>query len=421
MNGDFNLLEFAGLEGDTPWELEQPTPTDFRFVIEKERLSMEETGKQLASFIGESIEAEEIESPDGEIEWTMRVRVNGLPTDVVVWIEKLNDSIRNSTGVHDGCILAVQTILHRGDPLTHFSNLMRLFGGIDIPLHSVCDLPTGRWFTKDIVDSVFVQDSIEPPEEVLWMTRLVEGPEECEPEERWAWVTTHGLSRCGRAELEMLGAPATLASEAVQLVDGLAAITLETPLPPVKQPITLGSNILVSLLGNKEAIELLEDEMPRGENYSFPSAVIAHHDGGSICPLDALLSMRAGNSSIIKSQRSTSRQATIAQSGWNLFKKAAEQIGESEHATCLAQVPWANTEDEDSPREYLWFRIVEVGKDLMTGELAHKPSLVTSLLEGHQEQLSPNDVTDWVVMTPVGPMGPLDAEAIEEFLSQLIN
>jgi len=296
-----------------------------------------------------------------------------------------------------------------------------LFGGIDIPLHSVCDLSTGRWFSKEIVDSIFVQDSIEPPEEVLWMTRLVEGPQANEPEERWAWVTTHGLSRCGRVELEMLGVPATLASEAVQLVDGLAALTLETALPLAKQSITLGSNILVSLLGNKEAIELLEDEMPRGEQGSAPSAVIVHYDGGSVCPLDALNIMRSGNSSIVKSQRSTARQATIAQSGWSLFKRATEQIGESEHATCLAQVPWANTQDEDSPREYLWFRIVEVGKDSMTGELAHKPALVTTLVEGHREQLSPSDVTDWVVMTPVGPMGPLDAEAIEEFLTQLMN
>jgi uncharacterized protein YegJ (DUF2314 family) len=416
MKSDFNLLEFADLCEDHPWELEQPTPTDLRLVIENTQMDMEEVGKHLASFVGESIEAEEIESPDGDIDWTMRVRVNGLPTDVVIWVEPLNDATRDSTGVKNGSILAVQTILHKGDPLTHFSNLMRLFGGIDIPLHSVCDLSTGRWFTKEIIETVFVQDTIEPPEEVLWITRLVESPETSEPEDRWAWVTTHGLTRCGRVELEMLGVPAVQSSEAVQLIDGLAALTLESPLPSTGQPISLGSQLTVSLLSCNEAIALLLKEMPRGENRKTPSVVVAHHDGMKICPQDALRSMSSGNSSIIKSQRSTSRQASFAQLQWSVFVKAAKQIGDNEHATCLVQVPWSNTDDEDSPREYLWFRVVEVNNGLITGELAHTPALVTSLRQGHKEQLTPTDVTDWVVMTPVGPMGPQDAEAIEEFL-----
>jgi len=41
--------------------------------------------------------------------------------------------------------------------------------------------------------------------------------------------------------------------------------------------------------------------------------------------------------------------------------------------------------------------------------------------EGHEEKLTADDVTDWVVMTPVGPMGPSDAGAIREFLSQFTN
>lgn len=416
MKNDFNLQEFAGLTEDFTWELEQPTPTDLRFVIESSTLVMEEVGKQLASFVGESIEAEEIDSPDGDIEWTMRARINGLPTDLVIWVEPLNDAIRDSSEVTEGCVLAVQTILYSGDPLTHFSNLMRLFGAIDVHLHSVCDLSTGRWFSKEIVDSVFVQDTFEPPESVLWITRVVEGPDANEPEERWAWITTHGLSRCGRVELEMLGVPAPLSSEAVQLVDGLAALTLETQLPPTGQPVALGSEISLSILPRNEAMKLVTNEMPRGTINDSQTAVMVHHDGTSICPIEALQSMRSGNTSIIKSQRSTSRQANIAQSQWDTLIKAAEHIGESDHATCLVQVPWSNSEDEDSPHEYLWFRVVKVGKNGVIGELAHKPSEVTSLIEGHREQLISSDVTDWVVMTPVGPMGPLDAESIEEFL-----
>ena len=115
------------------------------------------------------------------------------------------------------------------------------------------------------------------------------------------------------------------------------------------------------------------------------------------------------------------RQASIAKQQWKLFLRAAEQIGESEHATCLVQVPWTNNEDEDAPREYLWFHVIETNQGNVEGKLAHTPALVTSLQEGHQETIGIDDISDWLVMTPVGPMGPSDAEAIDSFVDQFNN
>ncbi len=422
MKNEFDLLEFAGISDERPWEISPPAPTDLRAVVSNEQImTVEEIGKSIASFIGETIEAEEIEPPDEELPWAMRVRIVGLPSDIILWAEPLSEAIKETTGIQTGWILALQTILHNGDPLTHFSNLMRLLGGVDMPIESVCDVPTGRWFTKEIIETVFVHDDIEPPEEVLWITRLVEEPEGGDPEDRWAWITTHGLTRCGRAELEMLGVPAVLSSEAVHLVDGLAALTLETPLPPIGQPISLGSELLVSLLECERAIPMLRDGMPGREGRNTPSIVISSHDETSVYPHDALTILQMGETAVMKTLRSTNRRATLAKSKWTLLLKAAKNIGTSEHATCLAQVPWSNNEDENSPREYLWFRIVEISTDTITGELAHKPALVTSLEEGHREEIIKADITDWVVMTPVGPMGPGDAEAIDDFLDQFKN
>jgi uncharacterized protein YegJ (DUF2314 family) len=375
-------------------------------------------GKAIASCVGESIEIEEVEPPESDVKWAMRARINGLVHDVLFWAEPLNSASKEATGVEDGWVLALQTVLHNGDPLTHFSNIMRLLGRIDLQIESVCDLSTGRWFTKEILDSVFGEDDIEAPEEVLWITRLVEAPEGGDPDDRWAWVTTHGLSRCGRVELEMLGVPAVLSNEAVHLVDGLAALTLETPLPQAGQPISLGSNLLLSLMKPEEAIQSLQNGMPGKEVRTSPSAVITSHDGTALFPQNALGILKVGETAVMRTKRSTSRKASIAKSQWSLFVNAAKQIGASEHATCLAQIPWSNTQEEDAPREYLWFRIVDVNQDSMTGELAHKPALVTSLEEGHQEEIDLEDITDWIVMTPVGPMGPSDARAIEEFLGQ---
>ncbi|MBC8201653.1 MAG: DUF2314 domain-containing protein, partial [Planctomycetes bacterium] len=112
------------------------------------------------------------------------------------------------------------------------------------------------------------------------------------------------------------------------------------------------------------------------------------------------------------------RSATIAQNTWSRLLQAASQIGQSEHAGCLVQVPWEHAKDESEQREYLWFRVVEVREAEVIGELAHVPDLVTTLREGQKETITKQDITDWILLTPVGPMGPSDIDAINSFLTQ---
>lgn len=422
MQDDFDILEFAGLNNEKPWELKEPTLTDFRAVVNGDvQCTLEELGACIANVIGESIEAEEIEPPGDDVPWALRVRLKDVPTDIIFWVETLSEATKAESNVDSGWILALQTVLHPGDPLTHFANLMRLLGNIQIPIHSVCDIATGRWFPKDIIQKVFIESDVEPPEEILWITRLIEAPEDVEPEDRWAWVSTHGLNRCGRAELEMFGVPGGISSEAVHLVDGLAGLTLETSLPPEGQPISLGSNLLVSLMPCNQALQMLVDGMPGLEDHKTPTVAITAPDGAKVFPEIALLTLRQGGTSIMKSLRSTNRQSLLAQNTWDLLVAAVHQIGKSEHAACLAQVPWANADDPDSPREYLWFTVEEATETHVVGVLAHTPALVTSLEEGHRETILKEDLSDWIVLTPVGPMGPSESDSIRSFLDQFNN
>lgn len=422
MSENFNILEFAGLSDDRPWELPEPIPTDFRAVIASEECpTLEDVGKAIATFVGEPINAEKIDFPENDIQWAMRARVVGIPTDLLLWAEPLNAASSEATDVKAGWVLALQTVLHPGDPLTHFSNLMRLLTGSELHVHSVCDLQTGRWFPRPILERVFVQDTLEAPEEVLWITRLSEAPSDAEPEERWAWISTHGLTRCGRAEVEMLGVPSVLSSEAVCLVDGIAALTLETSLAPVGKTISLGPKLFVSTMGCEEAVSMLHENMPGRADRCTPSVAIVHHDNASVCPTEALETLRNGDVPIPKTHRSTKRAAEQARLRWDVLIRSATQIGSSEHATCMVQIPWSNTQDEDAPREYLWFRVVEVQGQTVVGELAHQPQYADSLEDGHRECVSSDDIADWVLMTPVGPLGPNDADAIEDFLDQFVN
>mgnify|MGYP002861362355 CR=1 FL=1 len=422
MGDNFNILKFAGLSEERPWELNEPLPTNLRAVIAaKECPALESVGKAIATFVGESIDAEKITPPESDIVWSMRARIVGLPADVLLWAEPLNAATSDAAEVKDGWVLALQTVLHTKDPLTHFSNLMRILAGSELCVHSVCDLSTNRWFPESTLKSVFMQEGLDAPEEVLWITRLVEAPSNVEPEDRWAWISTNGLSRCGHAEVEMLGVPSVLSTEAICLVDGIAALTFETPLAAAGKNISLGPKLLFSTMECNQAVEILDETMPGRADRNIPSVAIVGQGEAVLCPTEALDSLRSGNTPIPKTLRSTARSAELARIHWDVLLRSAIQINSSEHAACMVQIPWSNTEEEESPREYLWFRIVEVQGQAVVGELAHQPQYVTSLENGHREKITSQEITDWVLMTPIGPMGPNDSSSIEEFLDQFVN
>ena len=141
MGNGFNILEFAGLSEDRPWELTQPQPTDLRAVVStKDCPTLEGVGKAIASFVGEAIDTEKIEPPESDVSWAMRARIGDIPADVLLWAEPLTISPPDAIDLETGWVLALQTVLHSGDPLTHFSNLMRVLAGSDLDVHSICDL-----------------------------------------------------------------------------------------------------------------------------------------------------------------------------------------------------------------------------------------------------------------------------------------
>ena len=418
MEQNFDLLSFAGLSKDEPFALSKPTTTDLRaIIVGGAAVSNEEICKLIANVVGEQIQSIPIDHEEESIGWAMQIRFESLATDFLLWAEPLSTTMRDDFKVGDGWVLALQTMLHPDDPLTHFSNLMRLIGSLDLDVHSICDIPTGRWFPMNIVSSLFIEDDIEPPLEVLWITRLVEAPEDEEPENRWAWISTHGLSRCQKVEIEMLGVPSVLSTEAIHVVDGIASLVFESPLPKSSESFSIGPDMSVSVVDYDLAKAMLITDMPGNIERVNPTAIVTRAGGEQLCPQEVLEQLRSTNAAIVKSTRSTKRQTAIAHRSWDTFVQAARSIGQSEHAACMVQIPFAHTEEE--PREYLWFTVETFGDQQFTAKLAHQPMYASSMSEGHQDNFTMLDVTDWVVMTPVGPLGPNDCEAIEEFLTQI--
>jgi uncharacterized protein YegJ (DUF2314 family) len=148
-----------------------------------------------------------------------------------------------------------------------------------------------------------------------------------------------------------------------------------------------------------------------------PCGIITAVDGGF--PADVVQRMRQGDATIARTMRSTRRRAVSARDTWDLVLTVARLIGQRDDAACLVQVPYAAEAGDDGRREHLWFRIVEQEGDGVIAELAHAPRVAQGLTPGHRETIVRDDITDWLVMTPIGPLGTDDIDAVHDFVDQL--
>jgi uncharacterized protein YegJ (DUF2314 family) len=392
------------LDQDTapPWRLDIPEPTDLHALLAIEDVpEMEQIGQAVATFAGETIDAVPMDAPQEFMVWFMRMSVRGLPSDLAVWIEHPSDDLLGVAEVEGGIVLGVQTMLSADDPLTHFVNLFRLIAGSLPEVCGIGDLVTGRWHPREVIDNYYLSDETEPAESVLWVTHHLHDRDV---------VCTNGLARCGRAELAMIDVPDEDAAAAVDLIDGVAALSLESALPEVGVAMELGHELTVSLR-DWEQLPTSDIPMPG------PCGVIAAVDGGF--PTDVLQRMRQGDASIARTMRSTRRRAVSARDTWDLVLTVARLIGQRDDAACLVQVPYAAEDDANGRREHLWFRIVDQDGQSVIAELAHAPRVAQGLTPGHRETIARDDITDWLVMTPIGPLGTDDIDAIHDFVDQL--
>ena len=418
MDTHLNILSLAGPQGETVWRINPPCPTDLRVVVAGDGPSpLEEVGRALATFVGAAVDVAEMDATDTSTAWIARVRIPALPADAVFWAEEAAPEALELAGCSDGWTLAMQTGLHADDPVGHFADLLRILTGSLAGAAGIVDVNTGRWHPREVLESTVLDAQGDLPEEALWITRVVDGPADAEPADRHAWITTHGLDRCGRAELEMLAVPPILVSDAVQLVDAVAAISLEQDLPAAGVEIPLADECGITLAAPSDVLDRLPPGAPGSGQRDAYCAIITGTE--ELFPRELVSRLRRGDATIVRTVRSTRRRAEMAQTTWSLLLELAVRVGDREDAACLAQIPFADPSDPDGRREHLWFRIVEVEGSAAVGQLAHAPRVAEGIGPRHREAIACEDVTDWLILTPVGPLSPGDEEAVRDFLHQL--
>ena len=233
---------------------------------------------------------------------------------------------------------------------------------------ALLDPATGRWLDAAEWRDDRGQDETASLEE-LWCVRVHRRPGASK-----VWLSTEGLVRCGRPELELLEIPESLAAPGAALLDDLAALLLEEA-PSPETPWRIGPSIEVSLERLDEVLASLAASAPGSledrRRLDADAAIDAHR--AVVCaserqgsyrrvpvpPIEAIERIARGEAGLYRSRHESERLRRIVSRQAPLLARIARAI-DSGLGEFRARVAVAS---ETEPGSSAWAELVGVAAE----------------------------------------------------------
>ena len=234
------------------WRIE-PVPS--RLLAWSDAVEMPEPREVVESAARSGLEIEAIEMLEfgPPVAWAVLAREAGRPP-WVLWCEPAEGGEVPPSAEASRWIVGIETLLALPNAEGDVAETIARHRAMKRWLHAggaaaaLLDPATGRWLDAAEWASDLARDEDASLEE-LWCVRVHR-----RPGAETVWLSTEGLVRCGRPELELLEIPEPLAAAGAALLDDLAALLLEEA-PAPETPWRIGPSIEVSL-------ERLEEVLP---------------------------------------------------------------------------------------------------------------------------------------------------------------
>ena len=381
--------------------------------------------------------AKDIEEVPGEAEviWSRAVKIPDHGQPAVIWSEParpLDPKELDDSGARQ-CrwIVGAETVLDQEDPLGDFARMIRWLAGSVTDLPALLDANSGRWHPRDALHRGLLADDLPPMPEALWIVHAVGNADGA------TWLHTHGLARCGRPELEMIGVPSRYATTACELLCAIAGRLLEEPAPPPGEPFEIGRDLAVTFRRWQEVVPLIGAGVPGGMADRGPEDHTAHRGVRAVVgpasaegagrdirlwPKDALEAVAEGGTPLYLSRQATEHAAAQARVTWPRLQEAFESLagGAGEPpARFLIKAGHALPGEPEAPREHIWFEVKRFEGDRARGALLDTPVVIGSMKRGESGWIDRETVSDWSVRTPLGVFGPAEAEAMSRAIRSL--
>ncbi|MDG2094477.1 MAG: hypothetical protein P8J89_04320 [Phycisphaerales bacterium] len=387
------LIDLSSLP-DTQWLVEPPEPSGI-LIGAPDEVSGQQAIQRMADFIGDSIQAGELETPPDQ-DWLAQVEVPGIPHALLLFgAPRTEDDGLECSLEECPYLVGIETILPAIDPLTMYVNMVRLVAASAGEAMFAWDIVTNRIMTGQTLDNAFLGDGAEPPDRILWVIEGIETEEE-------DWILqTKGLHRCGRAELAVANVGEESHQAALMLLDGVASLSMEHPLPSPSDIARIGADLKMQLK-TAESMEL-EEYLPS------PTAMITDPEGKDASVI--LEALKQPTVAMYQTSRSSSRETRLARESWSIFVNTCRHV--CEEIDCLVQVPFMPKEDDEQDTHHLWLKVVKVNNDMLQAELVHCPPDLPGMTPGDLHDIDSETISSWCVMLPQGPHGPDAAMALE--------
>ncbi|MCA9290923.1 MAG: DUF4026 domain-containing protein [Phycisphaerales bacterium] len=423
---------------DPSWSFPGPEPTRLIALwIHPQPPSVTEVQAALSGPAGGPLTIDdEFDTDDERIRWSIVARVPALDLPLLIWCQESHPlepgELGDPVAEQAPWVIGIETVLDPADPLASFTVALRLLlnGFSDIP--AVLDVNALRWHRRESMEAFLGDDDIEPPAEILWMIHAVYRGQDPGPEDP-VWIHTHGLSRCGRPELEMLQVPARAAGMAEYLMNSIGELVLEQGVPEIGAPLAVGTELHVVLHPWEEVAATVPADVPgslmmrsddTGEHSGVQAVICASDPKGRespawVWPENVILRLEGDEGILYMTARATERRARLARATWSQMAMAFAATPpelrppSSEPAVVFViKAGFAPDDDESVDREHLWFEVHRIDGDRAEGMLLNEPLGAVGLRHGDQRWIERDQCSDWLVMTRLGPCEPSRADQL---------
>ena len=416
-----------------PWALERPEPTT---LIALWPGTEAPTKSEVVAAIEHQADGRlhEVEELNGAL-WNGVFETPFAMHPMILWADRAEplppDELTDVPDArHCKWIVGVETILG-DDPHADFANILRALARVaDGP--GILDPTTGQWWLRQQLEDLVADPPAELPVEALWTIHAVSDRRVGEGDGT-VWLHTHGLRRCNRPELEMLDVPRERSSAAATLLNELAALALESPLPDPGELWTVGSGLDVTLQPCREIASSVtaqhlggtKDREGEDNPHAGVSAVVCAPKPKGLYrrlwtwPAEAVEKLTDKDAAFFRTARQTQRQAELAQSRWGELATAHAAIlrsfadaAHNQRPVVLLKAGMVEDGNDPDRREHLWFKVSTFQGDQANAELISQPMYIRRLKKGDLHDVQRSTVSDWSVVLPAGRFGPHDVPAL---------
>lgn len=275
-------------------------------------------------------------------------------------------------------------------------------------------ITSGEWMRLTL------EDDIEPLNMYLYTIHAVYSEENGLKK---YWFHTHGLSRCGCIELEMLEI-SDESSNHYQALNTLASRFVEEGMIKRKHSIQVGyaSNIYLNYTWIpweealkeytkksffKKKVDILGGLEDRDNYHRQPSGVLFAVLNNKIEKVTRYNTLFHNNPIFFITNRESEKMSLSAKKRLNYFKSAFEKelLEKVNGYTFKAGILTDDASDEYD-KEHLWFELKEIKDEVLVGKLINDAYRVSTMTNGEIYEIPINMLTDWTIYSEKGTFVP---------------